>query len=344
MADSHETLCDEHFVRRLLAELESGRSFALSTLVATKGSMPRHAGARMVLLQDGTFFGTVGGGSIELMAQERSRAMLAGAQRNYIEWMTHAKTGMACGGDALVASYVVTPDQKDFFADRLLSLIGEGKPFVITEQWSNPDHVIVEALAIDELPADDPRALFDMPLWDEATATYTEPLGPDPVAYIFGGGHVGHALTPVLASVGFRVVVFDDREGVAVKEAFPAAEAVFLGDFKHISEHVRVTRRDYAVVTTHGHAFDIDVLEQLYLCKPAYVGCIGSQRKSAFARKTLEERGVSKEWSDAIYMPIGDDIMAVTPSEIAISIAAEMIRCRADLRPEKPHQKKPASA
>ena len=147
----------------------------------------------------------------------------------------------------------------------------------------------------------------------------------------------------MLAGVGFRVVVFDDRKGVAVKEDFPAAEAVFCGDFKNISEHVQVTRRDYTVVTTHGHAFDIDVLEQLYPCKPAYVGCIGSARKSAFARKTLGERGISKEWTDAIYMPIGDDIMAVTPSEIAISIAAEMIRCRANFRPEKPHQKRPSS-
>ena len=343
MADSHGTLCDEHLVRRLLAELEGGRSFVISTLLSTKGSMPRHAGARMILLEDGTFLGTVGGGSIELMAQQRSRDILAGTEHDQIEWMTHAKTGMACGGDALIALRLVTPAQKDFFADRLLSLIDSKKPFIVTEQWADPAHVIVEALPVEELSQNDPRALSDMPVWDEATATYTEPLGPDPVAYIFGGGHVGRALTPVLAGVGFRVVVFDDREGVAVKEDFPAAEAVFCGDFKNISEHVQVTRRDYAVVTTHGHAFDIDVLEQLYPCKPAYVGCIGSMRKSAFARKTLEERGISKEWTDAIYMPIGDDIMAVTPSEIAISIAAEMIRCRANSRPEKPHQKRPSS-
>ena len=263
MADSHGTLCDEHLVRRLLAELEAGRSFVISTLLSTKGSMPRHAGARMILLEDGTFLGTVGGGSIELMAQQRSRDILAGTEHDQIEWMTHAKTGMACGGDALIALRLVTSAQKDFFADRLLSLIDSKKPFIVTEQWADPAHVIVEALPVEELSQDDPRALSDMPVWDEATATYTEPLGPDPVAYIFGGGHVGRALTPVLAGVGFRVVVFDDRKGVAVKEDFPAAEAVFCGDFKNISEHVQVTRRDYTVVTTHGHAFDIDVLEQL---------------------------------------------------------------------------------
>ena len=84
MADSHGTLCDGNLVRRLLAELEAGRSFVISTLLSTKGSMPRHAGARMVLLQDGTFLGTVGGGSIELMAQQRSRDILAGTEHDQI--------------------------------------------------------------------------------------------------------------------------------------------------------------------------------------------------------------------------------------------------------------------
>ena len=112
-------------------------------------------------------------------------------------------------------------------------------------------------------------------------------------------------------------------------------------DFTKLSEKVRVTSRDYVVVTTHGHAWDIDVLEQVSRVRPAYVGCIGSRGKAAFARKTLKERGVDPTWVDkGIHLPIGDPILAVTPPEIAISIAAEMIRCRAELRPvsERPHQ------
>ena len=114
-----------------------------------------------------------------------------------------------------------------------------------------------------------------------------------------------------------------------------------LGDFTKLDEKVQVTSRDYVVVTTHGHAWDIDVLEQVARVHPAYVGCIGSRGKAAFARKTLKERGVDPTWVDeGIHLPIGDPILAVTPPEIAISIAAEMIRCRAELRPasERPHQ------
>lgn len=131
MADLQGTLCDEHFVRRLLSELEAGRSFVLSTIFATKGSMPRHAGARMVHFEDGSFLGTIGGGSVELIAQERSKRFFTGEENNQIEWMTREKTGMACGGDALVGIRKVTPDQKDFFAKDLMNLIDAKKPFVV---------------------------------------------------------------------------------------------------------------------------------------------------------------------------------------------------------------------
>ena len=330
MTDSHETLRDIAFVGRLLREAKEGRAFALASILATRGSMPRGASARMALLADGTWLGTIGGGRIEQQMQERCQRVLAGEEPNQLEWMTHAKTAMACGGDALVGVNLWEPAFAKDVLGGLLEHLRSDRPFVITENWADPASVTVGLSYLDELPQGDPRAATETTLWDEEAKTYAEPAGPDPIAYIFGGGHVGRALTPVLASVGFRVVVFDDREGVAVS-----------GDFTKLSEKVQVTSRDYAVVTTHGHAWDIDVLEQVARVRPAYVGCIGSRGKAAFARKTLKERGVDPTWIDeGIHLPIGDPILAVTPPEIAISIAAEMIRCRAELRPvsERPHQ------
>lgn len=341
MTDSHETLRDIIFVGRLLKEAEEGRAFALASILATRGSMPRGASARMALLADGTWLGTIGGGRIEQQMQERCQRVLAGEEPNQLEWMTHAKTGMACGGDALVGVKLWEPAFAKGVLGNLLERLRSGRPFVITENWASLSGVTVELSNLDELPQGDPRATTETTLWDEETKAYAEPAGPDPIAYIFGGGHVGRALTPVLASVGFRVVVFDDREGVAVSGDFPTAERVVLGDFTKLGEKVQVTPRDYVVVTTHGHAWDIDVLEQVSRVRPAYVGCIGSRGKAAFARKTLKERGVDPTWVDeGIHLPIGDPILAVTPPEIAISIAAEMIRCRAELRPasERPHQ------
>ena len=337
MTDSHETMRDRAFVARLLGELRVGRSFALVSILATRGSMPRAAGARMALLEDGSFLGTIGGGNIEYMGQEKARKVLAGEAGNTVEWITHAKTGMACGGDVLVSARHSLPGE-EVSLERLSELLASAEPFVLVEHWGQPGDVRVEMLTLDEMGPIDPRATADTPLWDEGQKSYVEPVGPDPIAYIFGGGHVGCALVPVLESVGFRVVVFDDREGIAVPERFPKAERVILGDFRNIAERVNVTRRDYVLVMSHGHVADIDVLEQVYAVRPAYVGCIGSRGKAAFARKTLAERGVSREWLESVHLPVGDDILAVTPGEIAISIAGEMIRCRADLRPVKPHQ------
>ena len=201
MQDSHDTLRDQALVRRLLAELSAGRPFALATVLATRGSMPRHATARMALLQDGTWLGTVGGGRLEQQMQERCHDVLAGRAPARLEWMTHAKTGMG--------------------------RLEAGERFVLREDWSEPASVVVDLLDASALAAGsaEARALAGQAAtWDEASRTYVEPAGPDPVCYVFGGGHVGRALTGVLANVGFRVVVADDRPGVAVPADFPAAE------------------------------------------------------------------------------------------------------------------------
>ncbi len=336
--DSHETMRDLAFVGGLCRELEEGRSFALSTIHATHGSMPRHADCRMVLFANGDWQGTIGGGRVEQMAQERCQRVLAGEEPASLEWMTHAKTGMACGGDALVSVRLVTPADLPALS-ALKDALKNDVPSILMEDWSDAAAPTFDLKSLVELGFHDPRTKSDGPLWDDETSVYSEPVGADPVAYIFGGGHVGRALVPALASVGFRVVVFDDRKEIATPKNFPKAERVILGDFKNVAEKVSVTARDYVVVLTHGHAGDIDVLEQVAPARPAYVGCIGSKGKAAFARKTLVERGVSAEWANGIHLPIGDNILAVTPPEIAVSIAAEMIRCRAELRPQKPHAK-----
>lgn len=337
MIDSHQTMRDIAFVEQLLAELKANKSFALATIMASRGSMPRHAPARMAYLSDGSYIGTVGGGAIERMSQERLVEVLAGTQQPAYEWYTHAKTGMACGGDALVSFRRFEPSDAALL-EALLGRIKEQEHFVLREDYSDAAHPTFELRALDELDPADPMFQAQDPMWDEEHQVFCEPLGPDPVAYLFGGGHVGQALCPVLAGVGFRVVVFDDRPDIVNSDLFPRAERVELGSFQNIGEKVSPTSRDYVVVLTHGHAGDIDVLEQVAPVRPAYVGCIGSRGKAKFARNTLVERGVDRAWCESVHLPIGADILAVTPSEIAISIAAEMIKCRAELRPNKPHQ------
>ena len=160
---------------------------------------------------------------------------------------------------------------------------------------------------------------------------YVEPISRAGRVYIFGGGHVGRALVPVLANVGFRVTVFDNREDFARQENYPAAEQVIFGDYYHIEEKVHITPRDYVVIMTPGHQADREVLLQEMKTPACYVGCIGSRHKIAATNQYLMDNGVEEAELSRIHAPIGITIFAETPEEIAISIAAELIRCRAQL-------------
>ena len=336
MSSADETFCDKAFVEQLDKELSAGRSFVLIGVAATKGSMPRAAGARMAALSDGTFIGTVGGGRVEQMAQERASRILAGAEGNAIAWYTHAVTKMACGGDALLTFRKVVPeDSWRTFLEGILARLEGGISSVLEEDWSDPALPTISCTDLDDLPEGDLRATLDVASWDEERKIYRAPLGPDPICYVFGAGHVGQALVPVLAHIDFRVVVLDDRQELARPELFPDAEDVRCGSFGELARTLPITSRDYCVVATHGHVADIEVLEGAMRKRPAYVGCIGSRGKAAFVKKTLEEAGVPGV--ERLHLPIGEDILAVTPAEIAISIAAQLIRCRAELRPERPH-------
>lgn len=334
MNDVAGTISDPQIVAAARSELAAGRPVALASLLATAGSMPRHEGARMLALADGSYIGTVGGGNIELIAQGRQQAFLRAAAAGEVvpaslEWVTHEKNAMACGGDALLSVRLLGPDDASWLDD-LAGAVGSGDAAWLTEDWSDP--------AAPSVRVERDGGGCDVPAWDEVAARYTEPVGAEPVCYVFGGGHVGRALVPVLASVGFAVEVLDDREGVCDPGNFPLARRVTCGAFEDPALYERITPRDYVVVLTHGHLGDAAVLEGVLPRHPAYVGCIGSRRKAGFVRDLLKDHGIPSELADSVHLPIGEDILAVTPAEIAVSIAAQIIRCRAELRPRRPHE------
>ncbi len=159
---------------------------------------------------------------------------------------------------------------------------------------------------------------------------YAEPLMLAGRVYVFGGGHVGQALVPVLASVGFRVTLYDNRPELADKAHFPQAEEIVCGPYDAIT--VTPTENDYVVIMTPGHQGDFALLSQVLRRKTRYVGCIGSRHKIARTQQLLREAGITEEAIASVHSPIGLPILAETPAEIAVSIAAEMIQCRAESR------------
>ena len=150
--------------------------------------------------------------------------------------------------------------------------------------------------------------------------------------YIFGCGHVSRELEPILSHVGFRCIMMDDRPEFAQRELFPTAEEVKLVDFSAIDKSVSICSEDYVCVMTRGHAYDTEIQAQILKYRPAYVGVIGSRKKAAGVRQVLKEQhGLSDEELNLITTPIGLEIEAETPAEIAISIAAQLIQTRAKL-------------
>ena len=166
---------------------------------------------------------------------------------------------------------------------------------------------------------------------------FSMPLPIGERALLFGAGHISQALCPLLVTVGFRPVVFDCRPELATRKLFPTAEEIICGDFTSIKDHLTVTEEDFVVIMTNGHMHDFHVEEQILRGPFAYVGVIGSRTKTASVNRRLREAGIPEESIAQIHTPIGTAIQAVTPAEIAVSIAGEMILCRAERRGDKPH-------
>lgn len=148
-------------------------------------------------------------------------------------------------------------------------------------------------------------------------------------AVIFGGGHVSRALVKVLSSVEFECVVVENRPEFADLSKFDGVSNVILADYKDIENSIELKDDDYVIIMTHGHVHDLDVLSQVLKRNVSYVGVMGSRKKIAFVNDSLRKEGMDEEKIASVHTPIGLKIGAVTPEEIAVSVAAECIMVRA---------------
>lgn len=323
----------ETILTAMLDALARGERVVLCSILASSGSSPRGAGAWMAVFADGHTLGTVGGGAVEYMAAQRAMGCLC---TNTPELKSYdlrpdevESVGMICGGRVTVYSQVFTPDMDAEIAvlRRWRSVLGGEKDAWLLMELSGERVQRFEVLTSEEIPDDRWKYFTAKAVWRDDL--YVEPICRAGKVYLFGGGHVGKALVPVLATVGFPVVVFDNREALAKIENYPAARAVIFGDFGKIYEKVTLTENDYAVIMTPGHRADFEILAQVLKSDASYIGCIGSKHKVAKTRELLLARGFADADIARIHSPIGLPILAETPEEIAISIAAEMIEHRA---------------
>jgi xanthine dehydrogenase accessory factor len=162
---------------------------------------------------------------------------------------------------------------------------------------------------------------------DGENITVMEHFMPHPRMVVFGGGHIAVPLSQMASLLEFRVTVFDDRPSFADRTRFPWASGVICESFEKISQRLSFRKSDYIVIVTRGHRHDIECLRSVLSGQlPYYMGMIGSRRRVAIVRRQMAEEGFPQKRVDSLRAPIGLDIGAVTPEEIAVSILAEVIR------------------
>jgi len=240
-----------------------GQKCALATIVEVRGSIPSYESAKLLVREDGSMAGTIGGGCVE--------SEVWNAAREVLETGKPKRLSFNLGQDAAYDNGLICGGQLEVFV---------------------------------------------------------EPVLPVPHAYIFGAGHISKSLSRVAALAGFATVVVDDRESFANRDRFPEAEAVHAAEYEQVIPGLGINENSYIIIVTRGHRDDMRVLKLAIGTAARYIAMIGSKRKVLSVVRELEKEGLPREVFERLHAPMGLDIGAISPEEIAVSVAAEMIAVR----------------
>ncbi len=318
---------------QLSYEMEETNDVMVVTIVAEAGSAPRGTGAKMLVAKRGLVIGSIGGGAVEKRSEELALEMLAGQRSGIHDFTLHAggaeDIGMVCGGDVTVLFQYV-PGSSELWRSVSAQAANSENAWLITSADGGKAFVWQEGDNAHGAPEEFMRQVPGKKvLYNDGWLA--EALPHEDRVIIFGAGHISQALSRMLPALDFKPVVFDCRPQFAAPELFPREAQVICGDFERIADYLTVDKNDYVVIMTSGHAHDYTVQYQIMQGEYAYLGVIGSKNKTATINKRLTEAGIPEHKLGGVHTPIGLSIKAVTPAEIAVSVAAELILVRAQL-------------
>ena len=330
--------------------IRSGELVATATVVTTQGSTPREVGAKMLIRPSGDTVGTIGGGCGEAEVWQAAMDALKDGRRRTL---TLDLTGdisldaeMVCGG--VMSVFVDLWDEGDLDLLQAADRAGEeeGRFTVVTPLTEGEEHPhllvlprggtvgslgydgeesATVKLALEALEEGTSRAV---PLTDTGPALFFDVHVAPPALLIAGGGHIALPLARMGAMLGFRVVVLDDRPAFANEERFPDASRVIAAPFGETLAEYPFDDQTYVVLMTRGHAHDLECLAQVIDKPVAYLGMIGSRRRVRGVLDAVKGQGHAEELLARVFAPIGLDIGARTPEEIALSVMAEVVKAR----------------
>jgi xanthine dehydrogenase accessory factor len=247
----------------LLRLRKLGQKCAIATIVQVRGSIPSYESAKLLVREDGSMIGTIGGGCVEAEVWNAAREVIENEHPRHLSFNL--------GQDAAYDNGLICGGQLDVFV---------------------------------------------------------EPVLPVPGAFIFGAGHISKSLSKVATLAGFATTIVDNRENFANRERFPEAAEIYAEEYEEVFGKLAVNETSYVIVVTRGHRDDMRVLGWAISTNARYIAMIGSKRKVINVIKELEREGIAPESFARVFAPMGLEIGAVSPEEIAVSVVAEMIAVR----------------
>ncbi len=335
--------------------LGKGHPVVLATVIRHVGSTPRGAGAKMIVCKGGNIIGTIGGGSVEAEVIRSAPDVFnsGGAiirHFNFSSTDIASSMGMICGGemDVLMERLDSVKNTLAIFS-ALASNIRSGEKCLLGRAFdpehSSPRHhhlflvtgqnvvfgnAPFDTAGLEELKKTAFQCRAPVMMSAENLTIIVDPFLSAECVYLFGAGHVSQQVARILNMVDFRTVVIDDRKEFANRNLFPTADDICVPEnFTAVFSELLIKRNGIIVILTRGHAHDQTVLEQALKTEAGYIGMIGSKRKRNTIYDNLSKKGVRPEDLARVHSPIGLEIGAQTPEEIAVSITAEIIAYRA---------------
>jgi len=326
----------------ILAHQERNESCMLVSAVGGEGSVPRQTESHMLVDQSGYVCGTIGGGAIEGRSISYAKDLIQCRKSDLKTFELHEKAaediGMICGGRVSVHFQWISPADHHMhqIASAVVSALETGKDaWLLVNLYEHRlavydgRNIIGHTIPLEIIEQLIPGSFC---LMIDGSRIYAEQISYCDRVYIFGGGHVAQALVPMLAAVDFRCIVIEDREEFCQKALFPKAQDVRFIREEEWKTELCVNSNDYICIMTRGHKNDLACQAFALETQASYIGVIGSRRKIEAVNTQLRAMGFDDAQLARIVTPIGLEIGAVTPAEIAVSITAQLIAHRASNR------------
>jgi xanthine dehydrogenase accessory factor len=321
---------------------------ALVTVIDVQGSVPRHPGSKMLVKSTGAILGTVGGGKGEAAAIELAVKCIGIKQSDAltVEMQGTEAEGdeMVCGGTCrLLVEYVADSapyamllqrlegGEKVLLVKKLEGAAGtaEGSPAAVTMAVHDEGGAFLQGA--DAHPDGDTAAQClrtGKPAFSREAGVFYDPIFPEEKLLILGGGHVGRSVAVMATELDFKVTIADDRKALLAPARFPPEVKTICGSYADVAREFPLDSASYVVIVTRGKASDLECIRAILTRTYRYAGFIGSTRKAKILLDQLREDGFPEEKVAAVHSPIGLDIKAETPAEIAVSILAELVAVR----------------